>query len=108
MHERANVGDQDQTAGVLVETARTRDGWISHQPAIREQLINGRAFAIRVRANVADGLVQNGEQAVDGFERLAIQRDLMRIDTLIGACGTTPPTETWPAFTTSRASWREQ
>lgn len=75
--EVAEVGDQEEAGGVAVETADGSDGGMSLGPAGWEEVIDGGAFAGVVGADAASGFMEEGEQAIGGFEGLAIDAELV-------------------------------
>jgi hypothetical protein len=75
MDEVAEVGDEEEAGGVAVESADGSDGGISLGPAGREEVVDGGIFAGVVGAGAAGGFMEEGEQAIGGFEGLAIDAE---------------------------------
>ena len=55
--ERRLVGEQDQAGGVFIEAADAGDQRIAALPALGQEGVNGGAFAVVVRADQAEGFV---------------------------------------------------
>lgn len=87
MDEGALIGDEEETAGVLVEAADGGDGGFAVEPGIGEEFVDVGAFGVAVGAAVADGFVEHDEEAVGRVEGPAVEGDTGVIGFLVGTQG---------------------
>lgn len=73
----AEVSDEEETGGIAVESADGGDGWVALGPAGREEVVDGGTFAGVMGADAGGGFMEKGEEAVGGFEGLAIKAKAM-------------------------------
>lgn len=66
------VGEEEEAAGVLVETADAGDDGVAGAPTLGEEFVDEGAFAFVVRAGESGGLVEQEEEAVGMVGGLAV------------------------------------
>lgn len=87
VYERRLIREQQQAAGLLVETADAGDNRIALPPPGREQRVDAGAFAAIVRADEPEGFVEEEQQAVGVVKRLVIDAHVGGENFLGGAGG---------------------
>ena len=78
MDELRLIRQQEQTAGILVESTDARDRRIPSPPAFRQQRVDVRTLARVVRANEPDRLVEEKQQAIGTIERFTVYENVRR------------------------------
>jgi hypothetical protein len=76
MDELRLVSEQDRATGILVETADGSDHGIAGAPTSGQQIVDRRTLAQFVRADEAEGFVQEEQQAIGVVEGFAVDQDL--------------------------------
>jgi hypothetical protein len=84
VHQFAEIGQQQQAAGVLVEAADRSDDRVAPGPAFREESVNRGTIPIAVGADHSQRLVQHGQQAVRRLHRFPVDPHGGGVDTFAG------------------------
>lgn len=80
VHKLALIGEEQETAGVFVESAHGGDHGIACAPTFREQRIDIGPVAFFVRTDQAERFVQKQEESVGMIEWLSVNLHISRID----------------------------
>lgn len=78
--ELALIGEEQQAAGVFVESADRGDHGIARPPTFREQRIDIGSVAFFVRTDQAERFIEDQEEPVGMIKWLAIDQHIGRID----------------------------
>lgn len=80
MNELRLIGEQQEPAGVLVESADACDGRIALTPARREERVDVRSFALVVRADETEWFVESQQETLRAIEGLAVDANVGGFD----------------------------
>jgi hypothetical protein len=84
VNELMIVGDEHQSRGVFIQTARNRWNRSASHPLRRQQIVNARSFILTVGTDESNGFMELDEQTLGKFNRFAVDEDPHRVNFICG------------------------